>query len=66
MYVRNWKTDCLGAVVLTCKLYNALVPIEKEDNTAASFPTLKPTGVWLGFLILNVCETSVVNGPATY
>jgi hypothetical protein len=25
--------------------------------------TLKATGVWFGFLILRICETSVVKGP---
>ena len=53
---------CFGAVVLTYRYTShqqtPTRPLRSTENL-----TLKATGVWLPFLILRTCDTSLVKGP---
>ena len=66
VYLRAY---CLGAVVLTCGFERMLeasgqVAIPPRPIECLQMPrTLNATGVLFGFLILNICPTSTVNGP---
>ena len=53
---------CFGAVVLTCRCTSHQQPPTRSLRITENL-TLKATGVWLAFLILRTCDTSVVKGP---
>jgi hypothetical protein len=53
---------CFGAVVLTYRCASHQQPPTRRLRSTKKL-TLKATGVWLVFLILRTCDTSLVNGP---
>lgn len=62
LQARRGIAYCFGAVVLTYRCTSHQQPPTRPLRITENH-TLKATGVWLAFLILRTCDTSVVKGP---